>query len=547
MILDKVVIENFKGFKEKFVLYLNKGLNIIVGDNEAGKSTILEAINLALTGLYNGRYLRNELSQYLFNESSVSKYIESVNKKAPLPLPCITIELYISGEESSLQFMLGDNNTDKVDCCGLSLKIEFNNDYKNEYEELIKKSDMKTIPIEYYHIVWKSFARESITYRSIPVKSAYINSTSVRNQNGSDIYISRIVKELLSTEEIVNVSQSHRQMKEYFMSDSSIEAINNKITNACKISDKKIKISVELSSGTAWESGLVTYLNDIPFHFVGNGEQSIVKTNLALAHNKAQEANIILLEEPENHLSHTKLNNLINTIKENCKHKQIIATTHSSFVANKLGLESLILLNDKKTLKLNELTQDTKTYFEKISGYDTLRLVLCKKAILVEGDSDELVVQKVYRLENVNKLPIEDCIEVISVGISFLRFLEIAEKLNKKVCVVTDNDGDVESIKEKYKSYLGENAKENIKICYDIVEDEGDLMIGKKPFNYNTLEPKLLKINNLDVMNKVLGVDYKDINDMHKYMKNNKTDCALRIFDTTIKINYPQYITDAVK
>lgn len=52
-------------------------------------------------------------------------------------------------------------------------------------------------------------------------------------------------------------------------------------------------------------------------------------------------------------------------------------------------------------------------FFKKISGYDTLRLILCKKAILVEGDSDELVVQKAYKSKNNNRLPIEDQIDVI--------------------------------------------------------------------------------------------------------------------------------------
>ena len=422
MVIDKVVIQNFKGFRGKFSLDLNSGVNIIVGDNEAGKSTILEAINLALTGLYNGRYLHNELSQYLFNEPSVSEYIDSLEIGQPLLPPTILIELYISGGEE-IAFMLGDGNSEKRSQSGISLKIEFNEKYQPEYEALIKGGDVRTIPIEYYHVVWRTFARaDSITTRSIPLKSAFIDSSSARHQNGSDIYIGRIIKELLSPEEIVCVSQSHRKMKEHFMADASIEAINKKISEASKITEKEVKISVELTSKNAWESGLTTYLDDIPFHFIGRGEQSIVKTNLALAHNKAQEANVILIEEPENHLSHTKLNQLIKTVKDSCDNKQIIVTTHSSFVANKLGLGDLILLNNKMTLKLNELSPETKSFFEKIAGYDTLRLMLCDKAILVEGDSDELVVQKAYQTQNKGKLPIEDCIEVISVGVSFLRF-----------------------------------------------------------------------------------------------------------------------------
>ena len=77
MKIDKVIIKNFKCFTD-FCYNLNKGINIIVGDNESGKSTILEAIHLALTGIINGRYLKNELSQYLFNNTTVKAYFDSI-------------------------------------------------------------------------------------------------------------------------------------------------------------------------------------------------------------------------------------------------------------------------------------------------------------------------------------------------------------------------------------------------------------------------------------------------------------------------------------
>ena len=94
-------------------------------------------------------------------------------------------------------------------------------------------------------------------------------------------------------------------------------------------------------------------------------------------------------------------------------------------------------------------------------------MILCKKAILVEGDSDELVIQKAYMIAYGGKLPIETGIDVISVGTAFLRFLEVAEKLNKSVSIVTDNDGDVGAVQTKYQNYLGTNAKSNITICFD--------------------------------------------------------------------------------
>ena len=335
-------------------------------------------------------------------------------------------------------------------------------------------------------------------------------------------------------------------MKESFIDDKSIININSRLKDAINISQKEVTLSVDLSSKNAWENSLITYLDNVPFHYIGKGEQCIVKTKLALGHKKAKEANLILLEEPENHLSHTKLNELVYDIKTKSGEKQILISTHSSFVANKLGLNHLILLNNKKTLKLDDLSDDSKRFFEKLSGYNTLRLLLCKKAILVEGDSDELIVQKAYRIKNNGKLPIQNGIDVISVGTSFLRFLEIAEKINKMVIVVTDNDGDVEALKVKYENYLGKNKKENIKICFDEMIDKGDYKIGKKPFNYNTLEPKILKVNGKDKLNIIFEKKYENVDDLHKYMKTNKTECAIKIFDTEEEIIIPEYILESI-
>lgn len=532
----KVNIENFKCYEDKFSLNLNPSINILVGNNETGKSTLLEAIHLALTGLFNGKYLKNELSQYLFNKRAEKLYLESLTKEKKLPPPHIIIELFFA-EEDQQKFVIlrGNNNTEKSDSCGISFRIEFDEQYRSEYEELMAAGGIKTIPIEYYKIIWRSFARDAVTTKSIPLKSALIDSASARVQNGSDVYISRIVHDLLEDKEKVEISQAHRKMKESFMEESSVKAINKKISDSANITDKEVTISVDLSTQNAWETSLMTYLNEIPFHYIGKGEQSIVKTNLALSHKKSQEANVILIEEPENHLSYSKLNQLIRQITSSLQDKQIIISTHSSFVANKLGLDHLILLNDLNSTRLNDLSPETKIFFSKLAGYDTLRMILCKKAILVEGDSDELIVQKAYRV-NRGRIPIEEGVDVISVGTSFLRFLEIAEKINKTVVVVTDNDGNVDAVRIKYANYLGKNEKENIKIHFDDNISNGV-----------TLEPQMLKVNSLAKMNMVFGKSYENDKDMLQFMKENKTICALKVFDTDKSVNFPQYILDAIK
>lgn len=544
--IDKVKIVNFKSFKGEFNLQLNEGLNIIVGDNEAGKSTILEAIHLALTGNFNGRHIRNEISQYLFNKEIVEAYLNDINSGQGSELPYVLIEIYFKGDEFSLYE--GNGNLEKQGkVSGIAFKIAFREDYQSEYEALIKLGSINSLPIEYYDVSWTSFARESVTPRLIPIKSALIDSSSARYQNGSDIYVSRIVKDTLEEEDIVNISQAHRKMRENFMKDQAVSTINEKISGYGKLSDKKIELSVDLSSKNAWEGSLVTELNNIPFQYIGKGEQSIVKTDLALGNKQSKNASIILIEEPENHLSYAKLNQLVGNIKHNFSDKQIIITTHSSFVANKLGLSHLILLNNHKTLRLSSLNKNTKEFFEKIAGYDTLRLILCKKAILVEGDSDELIIQKAYMKNHDGRLPIEDGIDVISTGVTFLRFLEIADILKKPTVIVTDNDGDIDAIDKKYKNYIGDQQKPHIKICVDrYVDTEPQEMDGEK-YNCNTLEPKLLKVNSLDVLNRVFGTKHKSEDKLRSYMKRNKTECAFKIYNSEEEVVYPDYILEAIK
>lgn len=536
MRIDRVNIENYKCFKGKFSVNFNQGVNILVGDNEAGKSTILEAINLALSGVLNARYLKSELSQYLFNHNVVTKYIDDIKLgNSPTP-PEIIIEIFFLGNDFP-QFE-GNGNSERVNACGVVFRIEFDTDYRSEYEALISDAEsITTIPIEYYRVRWSSFAREAITARNIPIKSVLIDSTSNKYKNGSDVYISRIIRNDLEDSERVKLSQAYRKMKDSFMEDESIQAINAKINTKAKVTEKKLSVSVDLSTQNSWETTLMTYLDKIPFHQIGKGEQCIIKTNLALGHQKSQEASLILLEEPENHLSHTKLNHLIKSITDACDDKQIIITTHSSFVANKLGLEHLLLLNNKQVSRLSDLTPATFTFFQKLPGYQTLRLLLCKKAVLVEGDSDELVFQKAYMSSHSGRLPIEDGIDVISVKLTFKRFLEIAIKIDQPVAVITDNDGDyTNKITNKYAAYKG---CEFIKVF----ADEREAL--------NTLEPQFADANSADLntLCDVIGIDRATNDSVEKvseYMEKNKTKWALKVFESDVAVQYPDYIIDAI-
>lgn len=557
MNIKKIKIHNFKCFKD-FELELNSDVNIIVGNNEAGKSTILEAIHLALTGVIGGRYLKNNASEYLFNKNAYEKYLSDVEKgnKGIDCLPEIYTELYFNDKENEKHFDIfrGKNNSEDTDARGVYIKYSFDEEYTNEYTDLVNSSEIKNIPIEYYKVTWKSFADEYMYLKNIPMKSALIDSTNTGSRNGSDMYVSHILENFLDKNDVIKLQQANRRVKEYLKKDDIFKTINDTIKESVKKSDsKKVEFSIDLSDNNDWQDNLIANINEIPFHYIGKGEQIITKTHLALlkANEKSKKnANVILLEEPENHLSFSKLNELLHNIEGAIKSDdtQLIVATHSSFVANKIGIEKLILINDKKTTKLNKLKLDTFNFFKKIAGYDTLRFILAESVILVEGASDELIIQKAYK-DKYNILPIENKIDVISVGLSFERYLEIAEKINIKVIVVTDNDGDIEKLNEKYRKY--ENNKK-IKICYSgYTYDKSTFSLNEdiKDYNYNTLEPNFVKANNnsLELFNKILETNHKNIENLLKYMKNNKADCALKIFDYKEKIEYPDYIMKAIE
>ena len=153
MHIKRVIIKNYRCVRESDV-NLNPGMNIIVGDNETGKSTFLEAIHLALTGQLYGRPATYELHPFLFNVTAVSEYLTSLASSEPKALPEVLIELYFD-DDTSLAEWRGTNNSLGTDCPGVSLSIKFNEDYKADYQRYVEKpAEVLAIPIEYYKIEW---------------------------------------------------------------------------------------------------------------------------------------------------------------------------------------------------------------------------------------------------------------------------------------------------------------------------------------------------------------------------------------------------------
>ena len=227
------------------------------------------------------------------------------------------------------------------------------------------------------------------------------------------------------------------------------------------------------------------------------------------------------------------MSKLISELAKN--NKQLFISTHSSYVANKLGLKHLQLVYNSTVIPFNGLDEDAYRYFLKLPGYNTLRMLLSKHIILVEGPADELIVQRAY-LDNYGKLPIEDGIDVMAVGgVAFKSYCELAKLINKEITLVTDNDGDFKNAKNKYLKY-----NSLVKIC---VEDDDSL---------STLEPSVANSNkaNFETFKEIIyqGSDIKKRNyeSIVDFMIKNKTEWSLRVFLSDINISYPRYILEAI-
>jgi energy-coupling factor transporter ATP-binding protein EcfA2 len=530
MAIERVIIKNYRALRSTDVS-LNSELNIIVGDNESGKSTLLEAINLALKCQLNRRPAAYELHPFLFNVDAVAEFIASHQAGDPQAPPQILIELYFMNTDNFAD-LKGTNNSEQANLPGISLTICLDPGFQEEYRDYVADpAQINSVPVEYYHIVWQSFAGHQLNVRSLPMRSAMIDPSAISNTYAANKYVLEIVKDYLTKKQQVDLALSYRKMRDVFLGDGNVAAINTELADKTgEVSDKTLSVAMDTTTRASWETGVLPHLDDIPLTLVGKGEQNAIKIKLAIE--AAEACAILLMEEPENHLSYANLNKLISHITRKSTDKQLIVTTHNSFVLNKLGLDHILMFNGEVAVTLSDLPAPTKEYFKKLPGHNTLRMILSTRSILVEGPSDELIVQKAYKQIH-GIMPLEDGVEVIAVNsLAFKRFLDIARLLNIDARVVTDNDGDADAVRAKYADYADDVT---IAICFD--PDEA----------YKTLEPQILKANGRTELNAILGTTYADDGSLLDHMAGNKVKTALKIFDSDQNFAIPDYIRHAIE
>lgn len=530
--IEKVRIRGYRKFRD-LTFRPHPRFSILVGDNESGKSTLLEAIGLALTGRSNGRPAAEELNPFWFNQTVVADFFQARKNGQQLALPVIDIEVFLVERDEFVRDLVGAHSSDLPtrECAGLRMRIEPNPEYAAEIEAHLT-SETTIIPVECYTVDWRSFSDKFLTARPKEVTTAIIDSRTIRSSNGVDFYLRQILNDHLKPDAKAQVSMAFRKVKEQ-MTDEHLKAVNEEMKELeGALDDKPISLAMDQSSRGSWDTSVVPHVAELPFAMAGQGQQAAIKIALAMSR-EATRARLAMIEEPENHLSHTSLNVLLKRIEGLAGHEQqLLVTTHSSYVLNRLGLDGLRLVSGGSVAEFGELTKETVDYFRKLPGYDTLRMVLAVRFVLVEGPSDEMLFERFYQDATGNR-PIEDGIDVFSMrGLSLARCLEVAKLLDKQCAVLRDNDGQQPSDLVAKLDDLVDGTRRKVFI--------GDPTLGE------TLEPQVLAANPDETkMRRVLGVTVRA--NLETWMSNAKTEAALRIADSDENLTPPPYFKEAIE
>lgn len=529
--IEKVRIRGYRKFRD-LVVRPAAAVNILVGDNESGKSTVIEALVLALTGRVNGRSAQDELNPYWFNQEDARDFFCGRAAGRQVALPTISIEIFLS-DEDELQRLTGAHNSDVPTraCPGVELAVEPDPDCAEEIEAYLEsESETALLPVEYYQVIWRSFADTIITTRPRCLTTALIDSRTIRSTSGIDFHLRQMLSDHLEPKEKASISVAYRTVKEKMTAEHLAE-VNEKMGKIeGALGGHKMSLAMDQSWRSSWDASVSPYVADVPFGMAGLGQQVAVKIALAMRRN-VDAVRVVMIEEPENHLSHTSLNKLVSeltTLRGDAQ--QLFATTHSSFVLNRLGLDSLLLLSQGAISKFDAIEPSTVEYFRKLPGYDTLRLVLAERVVLVEGASDEIVFERFYR-DKYSKRPIEDGIDVISMrGLALKRCLELTMLLNRRCAAIRDNDGrEPPSLRAGLETFLDGTRRELF---------VGDLADGV------TLEPQLVNANDEGTLARILKLG--DPTKVATWMTNNKTEAAIRIADSDENLTAPPYIARAI-
>lgn len=459
MYIEYIELQNFRSFKEKTRIDLKKGLNVLVGENDSGKSAIIDAIRIAL-GTTDQNWYRIELSDFSDeNQNNIIhislKFSELNLNEAASFLECLTYEqnsngqinpcLYLHWEAKYLLNFSPPRITSK-------LVTGFHSDgptLPTEAKELLKVTYLRALRDAYSNMQAGRNSRLSQVLQSIPNLNQGIPNYS------SDIDLAKL--SLTGIADLSNtLLKNHQNLGK---ANAEIQAI---LKSKMLLNGDSIRTDFSVSGADATESKkLVSLLEKLDLSAnsknnqgkVGLGTSNLLSMACELLLNKQSGSSFLLIEEPEAHIHAQRQLRLMQSLQKEINNiersQQIIVTTHSPILASVVKLENLTIIKDSKAYSLQygktKLDHEDYKFLERYLDATKANLFFAKAVLMVEGPSEELLLPTIAKL--IKKDLTEFGVSIVNVrGVGFRRYARIFQRKDSnnqlmiKVACVTDRD-----------------------------------------------------------------------------------------------------------
>lgn len=454
MYLKQITLQNFRCFGEKQVIEFNKGLNVLVGENDSGKTAIIDAIRIVL-GTTDQNWYRIESTDF-YQEKKDTEINISLKFSDLSQSEQATFLEYLSFEESE-------------PCLYVYWKCKylfrFNPPRTYTSVDTGKNGDGPSLPAEAKELLRVTYLR--------PLRDSYLNMQAGRNSR-----LSQIVQGIPSIGEGQQFDPNNTKLWE--LSISGIASFSNyllanhqklkrvnddigKIMNSkMLLKGDEVRTTFEVAGMDSSENKrLVSLLEklDLTVHRgqmsgkMGLGTSNVLSMacELLLNRNSGAGSSFLLIEEPEAHIHAQRQLRLIQSLQTdaNSGNTQIIVTTHSQLMASVVSLKNISIVKNAKVYSLRKgktkLEENDYRFLERYLDVTKANLFFAKSVMMVEGPSEELLIPTVAKL--LGKDFTEYGVSVVNVrGVGFSRFARIfqraydSEIIDVKVACVTDRD-----------------------------------------------------------------------------------------------------------
>lgn len=382
--------QNYRSISTAYKLPLTD-YTVIVGPNNEGKSNILKGLGLALsllTGAKYNRFRRPGLISY--GNRGIDRFDYEWERDFPINLQAIKLtgrsEFTCEFELTDLEFEEFKQKTKINLTTNLKAKISIGKEQDIKFDFLMNGKGKETLNKKRPEI--SQFINDKLLLQYIP---------AIRT---SELAIN-IVENLLERE--LSTLESNPEFKEVVKIITKLQQpIIKKIAKSLKesisgfIPDvKNISIKNRENVGRLISTSCRVYIDDgieTDLQLKGDGVISLTAISLLQHFSKQGSLDkglILLLEEPESHLHPKAIHNLKKVLYEISKTNQVIVTTHSPIIIERLQIkQNIIVQNGKATpaKNVNEIRESLG-----ITMADNLSSAYL--VLLVEGEEDIILLK----------------------------------------------------------------------------------------------------------------------------------------------------------